>query len=37
MMAMFMGRVGPLTLFLFLLGRAHTAHWRLAEEDVEVG
>jgi len=35
--AMFAGRVGPLTLFLFLAERARSAHHRLPEEPVPVG
>ncbi|MCW5789094.1 MAG: hypothetical protein KIT72_01610 [Polyangiaceae bacterium] len=34
---MFIGRVGPLTLFLFLSERSVPGSWRLPEEDVDVG
>ncbi len=34
---MFIGRVGPLTLFLFLSERSVPGGWRLPEEDVDVG
>ena len=38
MLAMFMGRVGPLTLFLLLMDkRGHEDRWRLPEEEVAVG
>ena len=35
--AMFLGRVGPLSLFLSLASRYTEAHWVLPEEDVPVG
>ena len=34
---MFAGRVGPLSLFLFLRGRHSETGWRFVEEEVEVG
>jgi trk system potassium uptake protein TrkH len=34
---MFMGRVGPLTLFLFLADRRAQVDWEYPQEDVEVG
>jgi trk system potassium uptake protein TrkH len=37
MACMFAGRVGPLSLFLFLGARASAEHWDLVEEDVAVG
>jgi trk system potassium uptake protein TrkH len=37
MTAMFMGRVGSLTLFIFLAGRSTSALWSLPEEEIDVG
>ena len=37
MVFMFVGRVGPLTLFLFLRDRHSQAIWKLPEEEIEVG
>jgi trk system potassium uptake protein TrkH len=37
MLCMFVGRVGPLTMFFFLAGQRRTAHWQLPEEELEVG
>jgi trk/ktr system potassium uptake protein len=37
MMSMFAGRVGPLSLFLFLGARSTTSYWELVEEEVVVG
>lgn len=37
MLCMFVGRVGPLTLFVFLSDRSARSFWELAEEDIEVG
>ena len=37
MTAMFMGRVGPLTLFIFLAGRSTSSLWKLPEEEIDVG
>jgi trk system potassium uptake protein TrkH len=37
MACMFAGRVGPLTLFLFLSSRSTTSPWELPEEPVDVG
>ncbi len=37
MAAMFMGRVGPLTLFIFLAGRSTSAPWERPEEEIDVG
>lgn len=37
MVCMFLGRVGPLTVFLILSDRRESAAWKLPEEDVEVG
>jgi trk system potassium uptake protein TrkH len=37
MACMFAGRVGPLSLFLFLGARSSVEHWELVEEDVAVG
>jgi trk system potassium uptake protein TrkH len=37
MTAMFAGRVGPLTLFLFLSGRSEKSSWEFPEERVDVG
>ncbi|GIW72634.1 MAG: hypothetical protein KatS3mg102_2176 [Planctomycetota bacterium] len=34
---MFAGRMGPLTLFVLLIGRGEPERWRLPEEDVVVG
>jgi hypothetical protein len=34
---MFMGRVGSLTLFIFLAGRSASALWSLPEEEIDVG
>jgi trk system potassium uptake protein TrkH len=35
--AMFIGRVGPLTLFLFLTERQSRSEWQRPEEEIEVG
>jgi trk system potassium uptake protein TrkH len=35
--AMFAGRVGPLTLFMFLSHRSREAEWRYPEEEINVG
>lgn len=37
MILMFVGRVGPLTLFLFLRERHSRAVWQLPEEEIDVG
>jgi trk system potassium uptake protein TrkH len=37
MVCMFMGRVGPLTLFLFLAEQRSSATWRFTDEEVDVG
>ncbi|MCA9630931.1 MAG: hypothetical protein KC766_24870 [Myxococcales bacterium] len=37
MALMFVGRIGPLTLFLFLNERSFNAAWDMPEEDVDVG
>ncbi|MCC6214993.1 MAG: potassium transporter TrkH [Polyangiaceae bacterium] len=37
MACMFVGRVGPLTLFLFLADRRAVSEWKYPEEDVAVG
>lgn len=37
MVSMFAGRVGPLSLFLFLGARSSIQHWELVEEEVVVG
>ena len=37
MVAMFAGRVGSLTLFVFLMARRSTELWRLPEETVDIG
>lgn len=37
MACMFMGRVGPLTLFVFLQGQREETVWALPDEEVEVG
>jgi len=37
MVCMFVGRVGPLTLFLFLRERHSEALWHLPEEEIDVG
>jgi trk system potassium uptake protein TrkH len=37
MVCMFVGRVGPLTLFLFLRERHFDAPWEMPEEEVDVG
>jgi trk system potassium uptake protein TrkH len=37
MAAMFAGRVGPLTLFLFLSGRFEKSSWEFPEERIDVG
>ena len=37
MILMFVGRVGPLTLFLFLRERHSQAVWRLPEQEIDVG
>lgn len=37
MLCMFLGRVGPLTLFLFLADRRTISRWKLPDEDVDVG
>lgn len=37
MVLMFIGRIGPLTLFLFLNERSFTTAWEVPEEDVDVG
>jgi trk system potassium uptake protein TrkH len=34
---MFVGRVGPLTLFLFLRERSRSAPWRVPESELDVG
>jgi hypothetical protein len=34
---MFLGRVGPLTLFVFLAEHREPPAWRLPAEDVDVG
>jgi trk system potassium uptake protein TrkH len=37
MVCMFSGRVGPLTLFMFLNERVERAYWQYPEEEIEVG
>lgn len=37
MICMFCGRLGPLTLFMFLTERVHEAVWEHPEEDIDVG
>jgi trk system potassium uptake protein TrkH len=37
MMCMFMGRVGPLTLFMFLQQQAEPSLWHRPEQDIDVG
>jgi trk system potassium uptake protein TrkH len=37
MACMFMGRVGPLTLFMFLSHRPQQSVWERPEEEIEVG
>lgn len=36
-LCMFMGRIGPLTLFMFLSNRVERDGWKRPEEDIEVG
>ena len=37
MACMFGGRIGPLTLFMFLTDRAQREVWKYPEEEIEVG
>jgi hypothetical protein len=37
MLCMFSGRVGPLTLFMFLSHRIEQTVWERPEEEIEVG
>ncbi|MEZ5395548.1 MAG: potassium transporter TrkG [Bryobacterales bacterium] len=37
MAAMFIGRVGPVSMFAFLASRSHVTDWRFPREEIDVG